>query len=230
MAQQEVWEKEYETGTLVSKDDQPQAFMKRYIRRFTFMSGKEPSEWRVLDLGCGTGRNSNHLASLGADVVGVELAKNALDLAQKRADEMGVKVNYIHQSIGEPLPLEDNSFDMILDITSSNSLNEAEREIYIKEAARLLKPGGAFLVRALSLDNDKNAKNLLKLYPGPEKYTYIMPKTGIVERIFLRQDFRKMYAEHFKVKKLQQFATYTPFEGQPYKRFFWFGWFTKLEE
>lgn len=229
MAQQEIWEQEYESGKLVSKDDQPQAFMKRYVRRFTFLSGKEPNEWRVLDLGCGTGRNSNFLASLGADVVGVDIASNAIELAEERANKLGVSVEYLHQSIGEKLPFENESFDLILDITSSNSLNEAERDIYLHEASRLLKPDGAFLVRALSLDNDKNAKNLVKKFPGPEQHTYVMPGTGIVERAFTQQDFRSLYNQFFKIKKLQQFVTYTPFEGQPYKRYFWFGWMNKKE-
>lgn len=228
--QQEQWEQEYTDGKLVSKDDQPQAFMKRYVRRFRFLQGTEPSEWNVLDLGCGTGRNSNFLASLGAKVTGVDIAKNALDLAEERAKQQGLGVNYLHQSIGEKLPFEDESFDLILDITSSNSLNEEERDMYLKETARLLKPNGSFLVRALSLDNDKNAKNLLKIAPGPETHTYIMPKTGIVERVFTQQDFRKLYGTHFKIKKLQQFVTYTPFEGQPYKRFFWFAWMNKLNK
>ncbi len=227
--QQEIWEKEYEQGQLVSLDDKPQSYMNRYFRRLKFSLDKDFEDWSVLDLGSGTGRNSNFLAEKGSEVTGIEIAKNALELAKKRAIEMGVKVNYLHQSIGEPYPFKDNSFDLVMDITSSNSLNNAEREVYLKEVHRVLKPGGAFWVRTLSLDNDKNAKNLLKLFPGSEEHTYIMPGTGIEEHVFTRQEFYKLYQQYFDIKKFEKPVTYTPFKGQPYKRHFFFAWMKKKE-
>ena len=97
MSQQEVWEKEYRTGKLVSKDGKPQAFLNKNFRKLRFTSGKAFDEWSVLDLGSGTGRNSNFLAEKGADVVGIEIAKNAIDLAERRAKELGIDVKYLHQ-------------------------------------------------------------------------------------------------------------------------------------
>lgn len=229
MAQKEIWEKEYKQAKLVSLDDKPQAFLSRYLRKYRFKSGLEFSEWTVLDLGCGTGRNANYLASKGANVTGIEISSEALRLAKERAKEKGVQVRYLEQSIGEPYPVEDESVDVILDITSSNSLNEAERDIYLKECDRVLKSAGVLFVRGLCLEGDKNAKNLLKLFPGPEPMTYVMPKTGIVERVFTEHDLRKRYGQFFYVKSFDKAVTYTPFEGQPYKRYFFFAWLTKKE-
>lgn len=230
MPQQEIWEKEYDQGLLVSKDENPQSYMKRYFRRFRFLSGKEMNEWDVLDLGSGTGRNANYLASQGANVSAIEIAENALDMAKQRAKDLGVEVNYVHQSIGETYPFPDASFDLVMDITSSNSLTNEEREVYLKEVSRVLKPGGMLMVRALSLENDKNAKNLLKLFPGPEEHTYIMPGTGIMEHVFTRDEFYKLYQRYFTIKKFEKAVTYTPYKGQPYKRQFFFAWMVKKEE
>lgn len=227
MAQQETWENEYRKGKLVSKDSKPQAFLSRYFRKLKFVSGKDYAEWSVLDLGSGTGRNSNYLAEKGAEVVGIEIAKNAIDLAERRAREMGVKVQYLHQSIGEIYPFGDSQFDLVLDITSSNSLSEAERKIYLEEVGRVLKPGGSLFLRALCLDGDKNAKNLLKLSPGSEHHTYIIEELGLTERVFTREELKKLYEPLFAIKKLEKISTYTPFNNQKYRRNFFFAWLVK---
>ncbi|KKT85655.1 MAG: Methyltransferase, partial [Parcubacteria group bacterium GW2011_GWD1_44_9] len=45
---------------------------------------------RVLDLGCGDGTTAVPLALLGAEVVGIDIAKNLVDAGNKRATEMGL--------------------------------------------------------------------------------------------------------------------------------------------
>jgi ubiquinone/menaquinone biosynthesis C-methylase UbiE len=46
---------------------------------------------RALDLGCGDGTTAVPLARLGAEVVGIDIAKNLVDAGQKRATEAGLK-------------------------------------------------------------------------------------------------------------------------------------------
>ncbi len=45
---------------------------------------------RVLDLGCGDGTTAIPLALLGADVVGIDIARNLVDAGNKRAAAMGL--------------------------------------------------------------------------------------------------------------------------------------------
>ena len=45
---------------------------------------------RVLDLGCGDGTTAVPLARLGADVIGIDIAKNLVDAGNKRAAEAGL--------------------------------------------------------------------------------------------------------------------------------------------
>lgn len=220
MAQYDAWEKEYQNPQLLTGRDLPQNDVLRFLKYVKKIGKTRVQDLSVLDLGSGTGRNSNYIANLENDVTGMEISPTAIDIAKKRAEKMGVKVKYLEHSIGAPYPFDDNYFDLILDVTSSNSLNEQEREVYIIETSRVLKPGGYFFVRALSKDNDKNAKNLIKISPGPEYDTYYMKELNLVERVFTEEDFRKLYGEYFKIEQLMKKKGYARLFGQNYKRIY----------
>lgn len=208
---------------------EPQADVLRFLKSYKKSvreTGRIGSS-KVLDLGCGTGRNANYLASLGAEVVAIEIASNAIREARKRAVAMSVNVKYIEQSIGEKWPVESESVNLILDITSSNSLNEAERKVYLEEAVRVLRPGGTFLVRALCKDGDKNAKFLLKDNPGREHDTYILKGIGIEERVFTEADFKELYGQYFEIVSLEKRSGYQRWGNQSYKRNYFLAYLLK---
>ena len=129
--------------------------------------------------------------------------------------------------MGQLLEFENNSFDLIIDVTSSNSLNENERQIYVQEAHRVLKSGGNFFVKTLCKDGDHNAKNLIKLSPGPEVDTYIMPEIGLTERVWSKEDFVSYYSRYFIIEKLEKKTNYSRFNGRSYKRNFWLAYMSK---
>lgn len=227
MPQQFAWEKEYQNPQLVTGNDQPQKDVLRFLK---FLRKKEKVKLQnlnVLDLGSGTGRNANYLAELGNNVTGLEISITALKTASERANQNGVVVDYRLHDIGSLYPLADQAMDLVLDITSSNSLNTSERGIYLSEVSRVLKTGGHFFVRALCKDGDKNAKALLKNNPGPEPDTYIIKDMNLAERVFTRQDFIDLYSKFFKILELNKKTNYASFKGQSYKRNYWLAYMKK---
>jgi len=222
-----TWEKEYKNPKLVTKKDGPQADTLRFLRFLKKEKKYRVEDKIILDLGCGTGRNANYLAEKGNKVIGIEISNTALNLAKTRAQDMGVIVNYRLGDIGEKYDIEDNSIDVVLDATSSNSLNEIGREIYLREVKRVLKIGGYFFVRALCKDGNKNVKNLLKMSPGREYDTYIIKEIGLTERVFSREDFIKMYSQYFKILQLEKKTSYTTFNNCIYKRDYWLAYLQK---
>lgn len=71
---------------------------------------------KVLDAGCGTGRWSIEFAKRGAIVVGVDISKEAIKLAKKRALKSNVKnVVFLNKSL-ESLDY-DNEFDIVISVT-----------------------------------------------------------------------------------------------------------------
>ena len=129
--------------------------------------------------------------------------------------------------MGGILPFENDEFDLVIDVTSSNSLNENERERYIQETNRILKSGGNFFVKTLCKDGDHNAKNLIKLSPGTEIDTYIMPEIGLTERVWSKEDFIAYYSRYFVIDKLDKKTNYSRINGQSYKRNFWLAYMSK---
>lgn len=228
MPQDIVWEKEYQNPQLITKADKPQKDVIRFLKFLKKEEGIKLKNLTVLDLGSGTGRNANHLADLGNKVVGLEISATAIGIAKSRAEKMKIKVDYFLHDIGMEYPLNDKMFDLVLDVTSSNSLNEKEREIYLSETHRVLKKNKYFFVKGLCKDGDKNAKALLKKNPGPEPDTYINEDMGLIERVFTRHDFTIIYSKYFKIIKLVKKTNYTRFKGQSYKRNFWLAYMKKI--
>ncbi|MEI7689190.1 MAG: methyltransferase domain-containing protein [Candidatus Nomurabacteria bacterium] len=216
-----IWDREYKNPLLVTKNEDPQADTLRFLKFLKKEQKFKVEDRVVLDLGCGTGRNSNYLADLGNKVIGIEISRTALNLAKIRARDLGIEVDYRMGDIGEKYDIPDDSVDIVLDITSSNSLDEKGRSIYLEEVARVMKKGGYFFVRALCKDGNKNVKNLLKTSPGREYDTYIIKEIGLTERVFSREDFIKIYSKYFKILNLEKKTSYTTFNNRIYKRDYW---------
>jgi SAM-dependent methyltransferase len=98
---------------------------------------------RVLDLGCGLGVDLAELARRGFDAVGVDLS----DAAITRARRLHPQVDFHVADVLE-LPFVTASFDVLLDRGCFHYLAAEDRPRYEKEAWRVLRPGGRFLLRA----------------------------------------------------------------------------------
>jgi SAM-dependent methyltransferase len=100
---------------------------------------------RALDLGCGEGRFSRLLVARGAEAVGLDLVREMVLAARGRDAEAG---RYV-QGSGEHLPFLGSVFDFVVSYLSL--IDIADFRSAIREAARVLRPGGFLLVANLSL-------------------------------------------------------------------------------
>jgi SAM-dependent methyltransferase len=231
-AQERAWEREYKTQKMLSPSNVPHAdvvrfakwLKKDYKRRGSTLDFEALS---VLDLGSGTGRNAFYFAERGASVTGYEISDTALARAREYAAAEGLSIKYEKRDIGAPYPLADESIDIVLDITSSNSLTDNARKTYLEEVARVLKPSGYFVVRALSFEGDQNAKELVARFPGPDQDTYIHPDLHLVEKVFSRDSFTETYGAHFATLKLERTQHYATVSGRVYKRSYWVAYLTR---
>ncbi|WP_169713717.1 class I SAM-dependent methyltransferase [Paludifilum halophilum] len=111
----------------------------------------QPGE-EVLDLCCGTGRHSIPLQKMGFRVTGIDLS----DVLLKRAEEMsrGMDIRYLRGDM-RSLPFDPNAFDAVVNLFTSFGYfaeDEDNRKV-LSELARVLKPGGRFLVDFLNRES-----------------------------------------------------------------------------
>jgi ubiquinone/menaquinone biosynthesis C-methylase UbiE len=116
--------------------------------------GDLPSHERVLEIGCGVGRNLVHLADRFDRAIGVDVSPTMLRIAR----EAGLQDNVeLHQTTGRDLaPVADESTDFVFSHLVFQHVDDPRAvEGNMREIQRVLKPGGAaalqFDTRARSL-------------------------------------------------------------------------------
>ena len=104
----------------------------------------------AIELGCGTGYVSSWLARRGARVVGIDNSEAQLATARRLQSQHGIDFP-LHHGNAEAVPYPDASFDFA--ISEYGACLWADPELWVPEAARLLRPSGrlVFLTNAFLL-------------------------------------------------------------------------------
>lgn len=105
----------------------------------------------VLDVGCGTGENTLHVAALGRPVLGVDVAGTALAIARAKAADRGIEAEF---ALADALRLErlGRRFDTVLDCGLFHTLDGGERAEYAASLASVTEYGGILYVLCFSDD------------------------------------------------------------------------------
>jgi ubiquinone/menaquinone biosynthesis C-methylase UbiE len=100
----------------------------------------------VLDLACGHGRIANRLAGKGARVTGLDATPAFLERARTDGTSLGVEVDYVEGDM-RSLPWPDGSFDCVISwFTSFGYFDDDGNREVLREACRVLRPGGRLLI------------------------------------------------------------------------------------
>jgi SAM-dependent methyltransferase len=138
---------------------------------------------KLLDLGCGDGTTAVPEAKLGADVVGIDIARNLVEAGNKRAAERGL-TNLKFQE-GDASNLEqvpDKSFDLVVSIFGAMF---APRPFDVaKEMVRVTRPGGRIVMGNWIPNDPTLVAQILKIssnYTPPPPEGFVSPMTWGVE-------------------------------------------------
>lgn len=159
---------------------------------------------RVLDLGCGIGRHSIFLASLGYDVVAVDLSAYAISTVDAEAKKRGLdsKIQFLKSDMID-LPDNMGEFDCILTFHTIYHTDYSGLKRTISWITDNLRKGGGLYVTFLS----KNPSPLnSEKYEVIDEYTVISkggPEKGI-PHTFLDHDNIYTLLEPYRIAKLQQ--------------------------
>jgi ubiquinone/menaquinone biosynthesis C-methylase UbiE len=144
---------------------------------------------RVLDLGCGDGTTALPLATLGAEVTGIDIARNLVEAGNRRAAEAGLDLLKFQEGDACNLAgIADHSFDLTLSIFGA--MFAPKPFDVAKEMVRVTKPGGRIVMGNWIPNDPTFVSQLLKIssaFTPPPPEGFISPMTwgvdtNVVER------------------------------------------------
>lgn len=156
---------------------------------------------RVLDIGCGNGRNLIFLAqNFGVRGHGFDISTAAIAEAKRLTEKLPIK--YEVGTMAKELLTENESQDLVLDMMASHFLKESERTQLRDEIYRVLKPGGWLFLKTFLRDDDLHTERLLKDHPADEPGSYIHPVIGVLEHAYFENELMEFYEQKFIIHKL----------------------------
>ena len=117
-----------------------------YLTTRRYLDPLLKADYKIAEIGAGTGRYSVTLAKEGYDVTAVELVQHNLDILQSKLDGSENIKTFLGNALDLNM-LEDNTYDVTLLLGPMYHLYSEENKITaLKEAVRITKPGGYIMV------------------------------------------------------------------------------------
>lgn len=144
---------------------------------------------RVLDLACGDGTTALPAARNGADVLGVDIARNLVDAGNRRAAEAGLANLRFEQGDACDLSgIEDDGFDRA--VTVFGAMFAPDPLAVAREMVRVTKPGGRIVMGNWIPGDPTLVAQLLRIssaYSPPPPEGFVSPMTwGIPDQVIER--------------------------------------------
>ncbi|WP_343446359.1 class I SAM-dependent methyltransferase [Micromonospora schwarzwaldensis] len=199
----DLWEREYVSHSISSSTNNRPShgadFLRRQLPRITRVAGPP----RLLDLGCGGGRNATVLAETGLAFFGMDFAHRPLRAARSRP---GVGPSRLVQaSMKALLPFRDGTFSLVTAFTSLENVIEDERlEGLAREVRRVLCPRGLFFAYFLTPE-DGYYLPLINRDGAGRNLTYD-PVTDLRQRVYQVEELATLIEPSFLLLESETFS------------------------
>lgn len=144
MATSQSWEDVYTDGSRTQLWDigRPQSAFVRLAER-GLLSG------RVIDVGCGTGEHALLAGSRGAQAMGIDISRHAIERARGKAAQRGMAADF---QVADALSLWllGRTFDTVIDSGTFHTIDQDSRTQYASSLASVLEPGGMCYLLCMS--------------------------------------------------------------------------------
>ncbi len=175
-----LWEKGDFTRIAVSMRDCGEAL----VRTLGIRKG-----FKVLDLGCGDGTTAVPAAKLGADVLGVDIARYVVAAGNRRAQELALtNLRFQEGDASDLAGLQDKTFDLVISIFGAMF---APKPLDVaKEMVRVTRPGGRIVMGNWIPNDPTFVAQILKIsaaYTPPPPQGFVSPMMWGIEATVLER-------------------------------------------
>ena len=165
---------------------------------------------RVLEIGCGTGNLVLHVKLRHPDVlvVGLDPDAKALARARRKAHRESLAIQF-DRGFAERLPYPDQSFDRVFSAFMFHHLDTKDQLETLREARRVLMPGGSLHLLDIGGDRDRSDGFLARLSHHSERLGRNFG--GRIQVLMLDAGFSDPTEVDHRVSKLGRFAFFRAF-------------------
>lgn len=166
----------------------------------------------VLDLGCGTGRNTVYLAEKGFNVKACDLSETGLEMTKKKAEGLGFHdIKYSVQNMTN-LSYSDEVFDAVLCVWVQGHGTRREVQMGIDESYRVIKDNGMVVSDFVTIDDVTYGVG-----EEIEKNTYVGGRPGeegIAHYYTTQEELEKMFGQFSNVDIYSRTYKFNDQQGQ----------------
>ena len=149
----------YEDSQVITPNEAQEKLIKKLADKLKIARNN-----KILDVGCGMGGSSLYLAqNYQAIVTGITLSSKQVAIAFQQAQEQNINtVTFKVEDALELKSIENNSFDIVWSLESCEQF--FDKNLFIQEAFRVLKPGGKLLLATWCSSEEEYAGEYAKKY------------------------------------------------------------------
>lgn len=167
--QYDLWSDVHEVPVQLQEDNDEYPFAGyRVVLEEMYDMIRKSDANKILDIGFGTSLVMKKLYQDGYELYGVDMSEQMVEAG--RADMLNAKLVMADYSLGLPLSLIQEEYDMAISVYGMHHLDNYEQTNLIKDILRQLKPGGKLIIGGLAYETFREMKEFRK--QNKEKWLY----------------------------------------------------------
>jgi SAM-dependent methyltransferase len=187
-----IWDKVYSNDSAFFGEE-PSDFAQKCYSDFKRYDVK-----RLLELGCGQGRDSIFFASNGLDVYAIDSSKVAIENINQKIKGKNIALHLSHFEVRQELPFDSNYFDAVYSHMFYNmGFTNEELKFLFKESSRVLKNNGLLY---FSVRSDKD----VFYNKGKKIGSNIYEINGFQIRFFTKIQIKSFLSDYFEIKNIEE--------------------------
>lgn len=147
----EVYKRNREKGLPGWTTEQEITETRNHLKRFLHFS-KVPKTGKVIEFGCGSGDTAIFLSQAGYETFGIDISETAIEWAREKANNAKAECHFTCANVIDLKDFSDETFSIAFDGLCLHCLIGNDRQKFLNNVYRVLKPDSFFMVRTMCGD------------------------------------------------------------------------------